>query len=154
MNKTISVWLIIQDGKNKGKIPLQKRAFYEQSFPYICQASWSGKFEVSEKAEEAAKRECAEELGKDFSDNVDFSKLKMLPKSSFAMKGGKWETINYLNEISEKLLKKTKLHKDAFPDFIFIGKGDNFYPVSSGKDPQKNVVLFEDQYEILRNIIK
>ena len=47
----MSVWLILQDGKNKGKVVLQKRNKKNKSFPYICQGTWAGKVEDKENLE-------------------------------------------------------------------------------------------------------
>ena len=76
MNKTISVWLTVVDGKNAGKIALQKRNEVNSRFLYICQSTWAGKVEDGESVDTAVRRECEEELGKDFADNFDFLNLK------------------------------------------------------------------------------
>ena len=141
MHRIISGWLILKDGENKGKVALQKRSFTEKHFPYIHQATWSGKIEAGESEDDAMKRECREEMGQDFFNNFDFSKLKILP-------GG-----NYVGQVDVKALKLVKLHKDAFPEFNFIGKKDKFYSSKSASDPKNNVVLFDDQHKTLKKIL-
>jgi isopentenyldiphosphate isomerase len=146
IKKSISVWLRLEDGKNQGKFAIQKRSLNNKSFFNICQATWAGKSETNEKIAETIKRECAEELGEEFAKNFDFSTLKLLSKSKYEIKNDDWESYNYEGKINEDLLKMAKLHTEAFPNFIFAGGRDKIYPVSSGKDPQNNIVFFDDQY--------
>ena len=153
MNKTISVWLILEDGKDKGKIVLQKRSFKNKTFPFVCQATWAGKVEQGENIEDAISRECREELGNEFSDSFNFSGLEILSKSNFDVRKEKWESYNYLGKISERMLKITKIHEESLPEFIFLGEDDKFYSIESEKDPKNNIVLFNDQCKILKEIL-
>jgi len=137
-NKTISVWLKIETGK----IALQKRSASNKRFSDVCQATWAGKVEDTETVENAVKRECKEELGADFADKFDFSKLKPLDKSEFLIDGKKWECFNFFGEISEENLAKVKLHKEAKSEFVFADK-KNF----------DKIILFDDQKKVLEKII-
>lgn len=145
---TISVWLLIEDGKNIGKSPLQKRVS-EESYPFICQPAWAGKMEDGEDKIDTIKRECEEELGKEFSDSFDFSSLKFISETE----DNHWVTHNFFSSVTEKQLLKVKMHKDAYPEFIFASKEDIFFPESSLKDPKNNIVLFDSQYKILKEIL-
>jgi isopentenyldiphosphate isomerase len=149
---TISVWLIMEDGQNMGKIVLQRRSPEEKNYPYIYQSSWAGKIEPGENNMAAIKRECAEELGNIFHDNFDFSKLIELKKSSSIKGDIEWVCFNYFGKVNENLLNKVKMHDDAYSEFIFVNDDNLVYSVKSGKDPKNNIVLFDDQYEILKNI--
>ena len=152
MHKTVSIWLILNDGANKGKIASQRR-FTNNSSPYICQPTWNGKIEEGENEMDAVLRECKEELGEGFYNNFVFSEIKLLEKNNFVKDSDEWEVNNYLGNISEELLKTVKMHGEAFNDFVFIGKDDKVYPKNSGKDPQKNRVMFDDQFETLNKIL-
>jgi len=151
-NKTISVWLQMADGANAGKFALQKRPQSEKHFPFVCQATWAGKVESGETAEEAIKRECEEEMGARFKNNFDFSALKFVSKDKFAMKGSDWESYNYTGRISAEELQTAELHSDAEQDFIFVGKNDMFYAIESAKNPKIEIVLFNDQYKVFKKI--
>ena len=155
INKTISVWLVMKDGPNKGKVALQKRIVSEGSFPFVCQATWSGGVEPGEEVIDAVKRECKEELGEEFCLKFDFSILGFFGKSDFFRKSKNsiWECHHYDGKISEDILKFAELHKDAFPEFIFVGGKDQFFPLVSGKNSKENIVLFDDQYEVLKQIL-
>ncbi len=72
--------------------------------------------------EDAIKRECEEELGSDFYDNFDFSSISLLCDNDFEFRGRKWTCYNYIGSINYGLLKKAKLHNDAFPEFVFVDK--------------------------------
>jgi len=153
-NETISVWLMIEDGDNKGKFVLQQRSLKNKTFPYICQATWAGKVEIGEDLNGTIKRECEEELGNNLSDNFDFSKLKLFQSNNFIMNGKEWSCHNYVGAISGEKMKTAKIHDEAMPELIFIGKYDIFFDLESNKDPKNNVVLFNDQYKILKSILK
>jgi len=153
IKKTVSVWLLLSDGANKGKIASQRR-FTNDSSPYICQATWAGGIDSGESAMDAVMRECKEELGEAFYKKFDFSTIKLLDKVDFIENDEKWEVSNYIGFVSEELIKTAKMHGEAFNDFVFLGKDDTVYPKSSGKDPQKNRVMFDDQYKILKEILK
>ena len=155
VNKTISVWLAMKDGPNKGKFVLQRRSASEKSFPFVLQSTWSGGVELGEEVIDAIKRECREELGDGFCSNFDFLSLRFFGKSEFfrKLKNSIWECQHYEGEISEGILKLAKLHKDAFLNFIYIGKDDKFSSLAAGGDPQKNIILFDDQYEIFKKLL-
>jgi len=153
--KSISIWLILNDGKNKGKIILQRRSFRERTFSYISQATWSGKVEVHENIKDAVKRECKEEMGREFFKSFNFSKLKIISKDKFIWedKGETWIRYNYIGAIDSGLLKKIKFHDGAFSRPIIIGKNDTVYSIKSKKNPKNKVILFDDQYKILKKIL-
>ena len=144
---------MLNDGKNKGKVVLQKRSEHNKTFHNLCQATWAGKAEPNETVESAIKRECAEELGEKFCGKFDFSKLEFLGKEYFTIENKKWESYNYLGNVSEEILKMADLHSESLPELVFVGTKDNFYSVKSKKDPQNNIVLFDDQYKILSTIL-
>lgn len=148
--KSISVWLVMEDGENKGKIALQRRSEGNKHFPFVCQATWSGKIESNESNQSAIKRECAEELGEAFSNNFNFSELRFLEEFDFTEGKSEWTGFNYLGKISERELSKAVVHKGAFAEFVFLGSEEQFYDVSSGKDPKNNIILFNDQYNIVK----
>jgi 8-oxo-dGTP pyrophosphatase MutT (NUDIX family) len=150
-NKTISVWLFLEDGENKGKFVLQKRL--EKHRLFVCQPAWSGGIEVGEAPEEAIIRECQEELGIEFAKSFNFLKLKFIGTEGFVKNGEKYEGFHYYSKIRAADLEKVKIHPDAMPDFISIGRNDKFQPISSGLNPKNNVVLFDDEYKILKEII-
>jgi isopentenyldiphosphate isomerase len=141
MDKTISVWLILTDGENHNKVVLQKRSSKEKNYPSICQATWAGKIEDNESVESAIERECREELGVELYKNFDFSGLKFFSKNNFYFKEKEWTCYNYVGEITQKILDLAKIHSDAMPEFVF-----------AGKENIDNLILFKDQYEVLKNI--
>ncbi|MEK7658571.1 MAG: NUDIX domain-containing protein [Patescibacteria group bacterium] len=133
---------------------MQKRSLKNKTFPYICQATWAGKVELGENIGMAVKRECKEEMGEEFCKNFNFSELILKSKDVYTMKGEKWRANNFIGEVSEDLLKLVKLHNEALPQFIFLNKDELIYPVSSVKNPKNNIILFDDQYKVLKEIIK
>jgi ADP-ribose pyrophosphatase YjhB (NUDIX family) len=151
MYKSISVWLKLTDGPSKGKFALQKRLEIHRQF--ICQPAWSGGVENSETLEKAIRRECKEELGVEFAGNFDFLKLKFIGTEGFVKNGQRSEGFHYFCKINTADLDKAKIHPDAMSEFIFIGKKDKFFPVSSGFNPKDNVILFDDEYKILKNLL-
>ena len=153
MNKAISVWLTMEDGASKGKAILQKRSQKNKTFPFICQSAWAGKVELGEAIERAIARECKEELGDSFYKSFNFESLKDVGKGTFVYQGADWEMYNYFSTINEALFKLIKLHDEALPEFVIVGAEDEIYPFSSGKDPKNNVVLFDEQYKLLKNIL-
>ena len=153
MNKTVSVWLKLEDGLNKGKIALQKRSLKNKIFVFVCQSTWAGKVEPNEDVKVATERECKEELGDSFYDNFDFSILKLISKNSFKIKNENWQSYNYFGLVREDVLKKVCMHEEAYSEFIYAKKGDLIYSVKSKKDPKDNVVLFDDQYKVLTKIL-
>ena len=137
LNKTISVWLVLKDGNNKGRAALQKRSEKEVHFAFVCQATWAGKVEENESVEDAIVRERKEELGEDF----NFNNLKFFSENKFEFNEKEWTCYNYVGEITEKDLFLAKIHDNAVPEFIFAG--------------EKNInelVLFEDQCKVLKDI--
>jgi hypothetical protein len=154
MNKTISVWLIVEEGKNNGKVALQRRALGE-SFPFVCQATWSGGVENNEEPMDAVKRECCEEMGEKFCSEFNFLDLEFLTKTKFFRKSiqSNWECWHYTGKVSEKTIGLAKLHKEASPDFIFVGKNDEFFSLDDEKDTKNKIVLFGDQRDILKNLL-
>lgn len=153
-NKIISVWLEIEDGINKGKIILQKRSSKNKTFKFVCQATWSGKVEPDEDLEEAVARECKEELGESFCKKFDFSNLELLNSSNFINGNEDWVAYNYFCKIKEKISRFIKMHKEALPELVFVDKGCEFYSINSAKNPKDSVVLFDDQYRVLKKILK
>lgn len=153
MNKIVSGWLILNDGDNKGKVALQRRSVKNKHFPFLCQATWSGKVEDNEDVKIALQRECMEELGKRFNRNFNLSDMEFFHKDSFVFNGEEWEAYNYFGEMNQAQSKSVELHDEAFPELIFIGKKDEISPISSGKDFKNNVVLFDDQYKVLKKFL-
>lgn len=121
---------------------LQKRSESETSFVGVLQATWAGKVEPDEKVEDAIKRECEEELGKDFSDTFIFGKLVFFSEDNFVMKGGDWVCYNYVGEVSDTELVKVKIYGQALPEFVLADK-NNF----------ESLNLFEDQKKVLEKIL-
>ena len=152
--KIVSVWLILNDGENNGKAVLQKRSQIEKKFPYVCQATWAGKVELGEEVFDALIRECNEELGEDFANNFDFSKLKLYSKHDFARAEDAivWESYDYSANVNESELLNVKLHEGAFPEFVYAD-GPSLNQLKSGNDPLENNVLFDDQYIVLKEIL-
>jgi ADP-ribose pyrophosphatase YjhB (NUDIX family) len=153
MNKSISVWLELIDGSNKGKFALQKRGEKEVRFLFVCQPTWAGKVEENESVETAIERECEEELGKNFKDNFDFSALKFVGTQKYTFRGEYWQSYNYLGKIKQQDLELAQLHSEAEPQFIFAGKQDKVFDIKSAKSPKFDVVLFDDQYKIFKKIL-
>jgi len=150
MNKYISVLLVLTDGRNKGKIAFQKRSSRD-SFPFVCQGTWAGKVEAKEKITDTIKRECLEELGEKFYSEFNFSDLELIEETQSALSTKEWFGSHYQGFVSQTLLAKAQLHKKAFSEFTFIGDKDVIYPMNSKKDPQKHLVLFSDQYQVVKN---
>ncbi len=146
---SISVWL--KDENNR--VILQKRSDKNKSFQDICQATWSGKVEAEEDILAAVKRECKEELGEKLFNNFDFSKLELISEDNFKIKDQNWICYNYFGETSERALEQVKLHEKACPEFIFVDKSTEIFSIESGKNPKDNIVLFDDQYKVLKQIL-
>jgi ADP-ribose pyrophosphatase YjhB (NUDIX family) len=151
-NKSVSVWLKLTDGPNKGKFALQKRNEKEIRFQFVCQPTWAGKVEENESVETAIERECEEELGKNFKDNFDFSELNFIGTQEYSFRGDNWQSYNYLGQITEQKLRLAKLHDQAESRFIFTDKQDKVFDVKSGKSPRFDIVLFDDQYKIFKKL--
>jgi isopentenyldiphosphate isomerase len=149
-NKTISVWL----KDDQDRVVLQKRSETSNSFPFICQATWAGKVEPGEDTLEAVKRECSEELGKEFCDGFDFRALKLFLKGDFKAKDSDWTSYNYFGRIGKEDLQSAKLHSEALPNFVFLAASDKYFPIKKGENPENNIVLFNDQYEALKSLWK
>jgi len=112
---TISVWL---KSKSEGTWLLQKRSEKNRSFPFVCQPTWAGKVEAGEAIEDAVRRECEEELGKDFCANFNFSSLMMVKKTHYARDERMWEVYNFMGLVDDELLEKVVLCDESFPEFI------------------------------------
>lgn len=153
MIKTISVWLQLEDGANKGKFVLQRRSTENNSFHFVCQATWSGKIDGSESIEQAVRRECEEELGEQFYKKFNFSLLKNLAEKNFKIGNDNCVAYNYFGTIKESALKMVKFHKEVMPELLFVDKNDILCRLDSKKDPKCNIVLFNDQYEILQLLL-
>lgn len=153
INKSVSVWLELIDGSNKGKFALQKRSEREIRFQFVCQPTWAGKVEEGESIETAVERECEEELGKNFKDNFDFSALRFIGAQKYAFRGRYWQSYNYLGKITQQKLELSKLHTEAEPGFIFANKQDRVFDMKSAKSPRFDIVLFDDQYKIFKKIL-
>lgn len=153
IKKSVAVWLILKDGSNARKILLQKRLDTgRQSYPKICQPTWNEKLEEGEVLIDAIKRGAKEELGETFYNSFDFANLTQFGFDTFYFEGKKFISYNFVGNISEDQVKKVKMHAEAIPDFIFIGKEDlDFIKSQEDKfaDTQKNIVLFKDQYNFL-----
>ena len=147
----------MEDGENVGKVLLQKRSANEKNFPNIHQATWAGKADIVggelEDTITTIKRECEEELGEEFYNEFNFNSLTALPCSGCIDNQTSWECSNYFGKINQNLLNLVKLHEDAHDNFVFVGKDDLFYPIKSENNPETNIVLFNDQYEILKDIL-
>ncbi len=152
-NKSISVWLVLKDGENRGKIILQKRSNKETSCPFICQATWAGKVEKGEDIESAIKRECKEELGTEFSESFNFSDLQLLCEDIYKNNGIDCAAFNYLGFIDADGLKNVRLHQEAQKKFIFVGLEDQVCSTEAKENPENCLVLFDDQYKVLKNIL-
>ena len=152
-NKSISVWLVLEDGPNKGKFALQKRSEQEIRFQFVCQPTWAGKVEENESIEAAVERECEEELGQNFKNSFDFSNLKFVGAQKYAFRGNNWQSYNYLGKITQQKLDLAQLHADAEPRFIFADKQDKVFNMMSAKSPRFDIVLFDDQYKIFKKIL-
>lgn len=156
IKKSVAVWLISISDK---KILLQKRAEIDmgklQSNLNICQPTLNGKLEVKENLIDAVKRESEEELGKEFTNFFDFSKLNFFDSNEYYFNGKNFISYNYWGVVNSEQLKLVKLHSGAKPDFVKVGIED-IDNIRSKNDKdinlEKQVVLFEDQYQILRKL--
>ncbi|MCX6761024.1 MAG: hypothetical protein NTZ84_02910, partial [Candidatus Nealsonbacteria bacterium] len=92
-------------------------------------------------------------MGNSFCENFDFSKLEFISKDNFIIKKENWESYNYSGEIGEASLKLAKIHDEAFGKFIFVSDKDEICSIKSRKDPENNVVLFNDQYKVLKELL-
>jgi ADP-ribose pyrophosphatase YjhB (NUDIX family) len=151
-NKSISVWLELVNGPNKGKFALQKRNEKEIRFQFVCQATWAGKVEENESIETAIERECEEELGENFKNNFDFSAIKFIGTQKYAFRGEYWQSYNYLGKIKQEDLQRAQLHAEAESQFIFADKQDKVFDIKSGKSPRFDIVMFDDQYKIFKKL--
>jgi len=154
IKQSISVWLILKDGLNKGKVVLQQRAEKDkgkiQSFPFILQATISGKIEPSETIQETIIRETQEELGSNFT----LPQLKEFYITEYEMNNKKVICHNFSGQILENDLQKIQLHSGALPNFKFIGKNDfsNLLAYNNNTNPKEQLVLFADQLEALKKL--
>ena len=151
--KSVAVWLIIKDGLHPRKISLQKRlSATSQSNSGICQPTWNEKLEEGESLIDAVKRGAKEELGEDFYNNFNFSSLVQSGFETFNFKGSRFISYNFVGSVAENQLKTVKMHQQAMPDFIYIGRED-LDNIKSKNDTsanaEKNIVLFDDQHRFL-----
>lgn len=162
--KSVAVWLFCINGKQKGKLLLQKRAKTEiingvkkkQSNPGICQPTWNGKLEKGEEVTAVVKREAREELGERFANVFDFSQLNLFNSKSYSFENTESISYNFLGKVTADMVALVKLHAGAERHFITIGKED-FSKIKSkndvGANPQIEVVLFNDQYMVLKALL-
>lgn len=164
INKSVAVWLILKDGKNAGKVLLQQRAKIEiirgkrkpQFAPFVCQSTWNEKVEREESLIEAVKRGAKEELGEQFARDFDFKSLKMFNKSNYTFKKRKMTSYDFVGVVSQRQLKKVKLHPGAMPKFILAGREDKENLKIFGEKnaaPPKQIVLFKNQLETLKVLL-
>jgi hypothetical protein len=71
-----------------------------------------------------------------------------------SLKGKDWTGLHYIGVISQESLAKAEIHKEAFDEFVFVDKTDTIYPLDSQKDPKNSIVLFNDQYEVIKKLWK
>jgi len=134
MKKRVVVWLIGTDGILQGKIMLQRRSdsgLYQSPF-------------------EAIQRKVKEELGEEFLKNYPFSSL--IPIRTIKTKsenGQEMISCHWMGPLKEENIRLIKLHVSASLLFS-LGKEQEIYPLSSGKDLKKNIVLFDDDFKILK----
>lgn len=165
IKKVVAAWLICKDGKDAGKVFLQRRTETElkdgknnlQSYPFVCQPTWSGKMERNEDVFTTLKREGEEELGTRFASIFDFSKLQLFytNENDDCPDKVKWIGHNFTGFVSQKELSLVQLHSGALPKFIAIGKED--IPLigivgEPGVVPSKQITLFKDQHKALKNL--
>ncbi len=152
--KKVSGWLIVTRGGKRKTIVLQKRNNTEkhegfefsQPFPGLCQASWSGKIENNESPFDALLREANEELGEKFSLQYPFMSMLELDMN-------KKTGLHWVGGISSEQLELINLHSGA-SGLIYVNSGTQVYPMKSKKEISSNIVLFDDDYEVLKKIKK
>jgi len=145
MKKRVVVWLIGTDGILQGKIMLQRR-----SDSGLYQATWNGELKEKESPFEAIQRKVKEELGEEFLKNYPFSSL--IPIRTIKTKsenGQEMISCHWMGPLKEENIRLIKLHVSASLLFS-LGKEQEIYPLSSGKDLKKNIVLFDDDFKILK----
>ena len=153
--KQATLCLLIKE--NSKEIPLAMNEFFfnkvvkPQSFAGICQATWNGKIEEKESPFEAIQREANEELGEEFFKNYPFSSLIPIrtTKTKSAKDGKEMLSCHWVGPIRKEELKLIKLHFGC-SELVFLEAEDNVYPLTSGVDPKKNIVLFDDDFKILK----
>ncbi len=163
--ESVAVWLICDEGKQKGKVLLQKRAQKDivngevkvQSSPGICQAACNGKVDFGESPMEAVKREIEEELGKAFADSFHFSSLVRFYTGSYTFNGEAAVGYNFYSFINLQQQNLIKLHAGAEPHFIAVLDSDFAKIKINGDknaDPETGIVLFRDQYKALKILLE
>ena len=163
--KTVGIWLIIKNGADKGKIVLQKRAAFEkrggeiifQLCLGVCQPSCNGTVDKNEKVIEAATREIREEFGSRFADDFPLRGLVCFDVREY-VDYLKRQAIgyNFVGAISQERFKKVKLHQGA-QKFVAVDSKDmsriKKFDIKSQSDGfEKEIILFQDQYESLRKL--
>lgn len=131
MEQNIGVWLICEDGRQKGKVLLQLRSQTGkalgqlQSHAFICQGTINGKVGPGENLMQAIKRGAREELGEKFAVNYDFNQLVEFHSGKYSY-GNKKKGKNhdFVGRISKAEMELIKLYQGAFPDFIFVFPSD------------------------------
>lgn len=149
---SVDVWLT----NDENKVLLQRRAettvlrglVKPQSNPFVCQPTFNGKAEPGEEIRETIKREGREELGADFADNFSFESLEMFYKEG--------QYYNYRGQITKEQLKLVRLHSGATGGLILVGKQDfkNIDVLGENTDPREGIVLFPDQYNALKILLR
>jgi hypothetical protein len=167
----ISLWAVLTDGPKAGHFPVQRRAkerFGEdgkikpQSFPGVLQPLVAGKGEEGETRFQTLMREAEEEAGRRFV-RVLREKIRNRGKDFYLFfendhpdkKGNLIRNYNYLVRISEKELKKVRLHVGAEPGLIFLSKED-LKDVKTVEEMEKirreNLVMLPDHLSALKEI--
>ena len=158
--ETVGVVLVCTDGRPRGLIPVQQKAVIEedkdtgfisaQSNPHILQLTFGGKVEKGESPKEAVKREAREELGERFAEQFDFSSLILFYMGEFENGDEHFTTCDFVGTLTTKEYEMIELHSGA-ERMIWISRLDMFrtQPKQSGIDPQKELVMFQDQLRAL-----
>lgn len=149
---TVTATLKLEDGPHKGDFVLQQRSEKNKGFHYVCQGTWAGKMESGESPLDALRRECMEELGAEFCNNLNFARLTFIGEELWEVQGKNYRAYQYFGTITEASLSLAKLHTQALGEFLFINEQTQIFPFSEGKDPIKNIVLFDDHYRIVKRL--
>ena len=163
--KTVGVVLVCIDGGNCGMVPVQQRAETEidektgelvsQSNPHVLQLTFGGKVEKGETLMEALKRECEEELGKKFAEQFDFSTLILFHTGEFEFRDKHFTSYDYVSTLTTREYEMIELHSAA-ERMVWIRNLDLIHikPKQTRVDPQKELVMFQDQLDALRGLYR